>query len=389
MQSFWSCINPMAKQNTSEYTEGSEFPACPIYQSDWTAKEAEENGYVQPFATDFANRIEGSDGNMFGRPVTTEKLQVFVNDIYRSLFLIHTEDTQDWAGVTLRRYELQSKDLLNSSVNPNNAQYYNFGPSGLENATKAANIPLFISFPHFLSADNSLISAVKGLSPDPKVHKTYLDIEPQTGLLARGAKKLQINYLMESKTLPSVEADAVTFSFLLCANISDTIKRINKLRRPKDRLPIPPCNLTELTALLTCLQTPSTWDMQNGQIYFPYGWASEAVNLPESDGTDLQTALFSAEDFANAFRFWCLILSCASFFVLTVLLIDDYTRRLSDMRISGWSHSLSSLGSSGSGGAGQRRPPSAPTWQASEPLLQGQGMPTWNSPTKSGFSFSS
>ena len=64
-------------------------------------------------------------------------------------------------------------------MNPFQAQYFQFGYKGVENVTKAAGIPCFVSQPHFLEGDNKLISDLKGLSPDPLIHKTYLDIEPQ------------------------------------------------------------------------------------------------------------------------------------------------------------------------------------------------------------------
>ena len=236
---FWTCANPTAMQNLSTYNEGSEFPACPLFQTDWTAEEASANGYVLPFDTDYANRIAGTNGDMFGRPVTTEKVQIFVNDIYRSCYLYHAEDT-DWGGVNLRRFELQLKDLENATLNPTNSQYYSFGHNGVENATKAANIPLFISFPHFYGADKSLVSAVKGLSPHKESHLTYLDIEPQTGLLARASKKLQVNYLMESTTLPSTSLDGIIFADTVCANITSTIVDINKLR-PKNKIAVSLC----------------------------------------------------------------------------------------------------------------------------------------------------
>lgn len=236
-KAFWTCVSPTAMQNTSTYVEGSQFPACPIFQTDWTDKEATENGYVLPFDSDYANRIEGTNGDMFGRPVTTEKVQIFVNDIYRSCYLYHAED-KDWGGVNLRRFELQLKDLENATLNPTNAQYYNFGHNGVENATKAANIPLFISFPHFYGADKSLVSAVKGLSPHKESHLTYLDIEPQTGLLARASKKLQINYLLESDTLPSTAPDGISFAQYVCGNMTSSIVQLNKLLPKNKRIQV-------------------------------------------------------------------------------------------------------------------------------------------------------
>jgi hypothetical protein len=120
---------------------------------------------------------------MFGRPVTTDKLQVFISDIYRSCYLIH-ESNEDWYTIPIRRYTIQTKDLQNSTVNTENAQYYNYdAPSGMENMTAASGVPSWASFPHFLYGDPSLVAAVTGLDPTENNHASYLDIEPQTGLL--------------------------------------------------------------------------------------------------------------------------------------------------------------------------------------------------------------
>lgn len=69
--------------------------------------------------------------------------------------------------------------MENATINPAQAQYFQFGPKGVENVTLAAGIPCFVSQPHFLEGDPKLVSDVQGLSPNPLIHKTYLDIEPQ------------------------------------------------------------------------------------------------------------------------------------------------------------------------------------------------------------------
>jgi hypothetical protein len=93
---------------------------------------------------------------MYGRPVTSEKLQMYVNDIYRTLYVYHAKDVRDWHQFKLRRYMLQPKDLLNSTMNPASAQYFNFGPSGTENVTAATGLNAWVSQPHFYQASSIL-----------------------------------------------------------------------------------------------------------------------------------------------------------------------------------------------------------------------------------------
>jgi hypothetical protein len=97
------CVYPMDSQSEEGYEEGKEFPFCEPFQLEWSAEEAEARGYVLVFASDYANRIAGTDANQFGAPANTDKLQVYVNDIYRASFLQYQKDVEDWHGVTLRR----------------------------------------------------------------------------------------------------------------------------------------------------------------------------------------------------------------------------------------------------------------------------------------------
>ena len=42
--------------------------------------------------------------------------------------------------------------------------------------------PVFISFPHFYLADSYYTSKVEGLKPDVEKHRTYMRIEPESGV---------------------------------------------------------------------------------------------------------------------------------------------------------------------------------------------------------------
>jgi hypothetical protein len=71
------------------------------------------------------------------------------------------------------------------------------------------------------------------LNPPPHLtqaaHATYLDVEPQTGLLARASKKLQFNYLLTSQTFPTAAADSQEYAAALCANISEIVGEVNTI----------------------------------------------------------------------------------------------------------------------------------------------------------------
>ena len=237
--------------STDDYIKGQEYPACELFNSDWNESTAISKGYALAFATDYANRIAGSDGELFSAPLTDDKVQMYVPDIYRTLYLEHTGDNEDWYSVKLRRYQLQIKDLQNASQNLEEGwQYYNNAPSGMENLTNAAGLPSFASKPHFLDGDPSLQTAVIGMNARRELHDTYLDIEPNTGMLARAHKRLQLNYQMNNVDLPEVTEDAMTAANELCK-----MKNIT-------------CDGLDMA--LQCLAIPSNWVFYNGRIYMPY-----------------------------------------------------------------------------------------------------------------------
>mmetsp|Transcript_56977 Transcript_56977/g.112250 ORF Transcript_56977/g.112250 Transcript_56977/m.112250 type:complete len:782 (+) Transcript_56977:126-2471(+) len=320
MTELWTCVAPMNSQNTSEYEEGSDFPACELFKYEWTDEEAYEKGFRKPFATAYANRIWGTDANSFGRPITTDKIATFISDIYRSCFLIYQQDV-DWNGVTTRRFGLQPKDLENATANPNNAQYYAFGPSGLENTTAAAGIPVFVSFPHFLHGDSRLVAAVEGLNPNEAEHESNLDMEPQTGLLTQAHKRLQVNYQMTDKSFPTTNPNDIALAYSACANISLLINTLNSVPAiAAMNITAPNCTLSVFTELFTCFGTPVDWNFYNGEIFFPYAWADENFKLPDSDADDINDSLMYIEDFGERLQFWSLI-AAGIFFVIILSML--------------------------------------------------------------------
>lgn len=185
----WVCILPMDSKQAPDYVSGQMFPACALFQNDWTEEQIEAHGYKRAFNTDYANRIQGTDASLYGYPVTDIKLATYVSDIYRSAFLELTEIVNDWYDVPLRRYQLQRKDLLNATMWPPAWQWANNAPSGMENMT-FFGVPSFVSKPHFLGGDESLVAFIVGLNPQEDIHETRLDIEPNTGLTARFALEI-------------------------------------------------------------------------------------------------------------------------------------------------------------------------------------------------------
>jgi len=312
MSIYHTCINPVGSPQEEGYIQGVTFPSCAHYQNDWTEEQAEKYGYTLPFATDFANRIAGSDANMYGRPMRAPKQQVFVSDIYRSAYLLHMNDV-DWNGVKVQQFQIQEKDTYNATLNPENAQYYSFGPTGILNCTKAANIPVFISYPQFYLGQDSLVEAIKGISPNKDAHQSYLRMEPETGLLVEAKKRLQVNYLMEDYYLPEANSSSIALAESACVNIEKAITTIG-IDKNVD------CSDTLLIPMITCLAQPSNWTFETGSVYFPYGWVAEEFELPASDAADLKSSLYMVNDLSSEIRFWGLIIAGICFAIIVAMI---------------------------------------------------------------------
>lgn len=296
MTTQWVCVDSMASQDPNDYVQGEQFPSCELYNYDWSDETAYAKGYRLAFATDYANRIEGGDGTLYGAPAISDKLQVYISDIYRTLFLEKTDTISDWYDVTLHRYQIQMKDLQNASMNPEGAWYYNFAPSGMENLTAVGGLPLFVSKPHFLDGDSSLAGSVIGMSPKREAHDTYLDIEPNTGLMARAHKRLQILYAHDNMKLPEVDATTVLAVAALCNSTAGQN-----------------VSCAELDQLIGCLAIPSDWKFHNDRVYMPYAWADESL-VGTSDDADSIKDIYFIQDTGNKIATWSFVIAgmCAT-----------------------------------------------------------------------------
>lgn len=319
---YWICLSPMNSQDLSNFNPSTEFPCCELFHTDWTDAEAKEKGYAKVFATDFANRIKGTDASMFGVPVDTEKVQVFVSDIYRSLYLQKSGEV-DWNGITLARMQLQDKDLANSTTNPSQGQYYQFSYYGTQNLTAAVGLPAFLSKPNFYGADPRLVAAITGLNPSVDTCNTHLDIEPQTGLLARASKKLQLNYYLFPFEFPTAEPDAAEYAHSLCEDVADAVDQINGIVNSSN-VTAPFCNSTAIQELLTCLSLETDWNIREERIGFPFGWTDESLTMSDDTADDIKNTLYLIDYDAEGLRFWCLVIAGICFAMLCAMHINDY-----------------------------------------------------------------
>lgn len=112
--------------------------------------------------------------------------------------------------VPSKDYDLNefNKNFVDEHINSNNNHPRNFVElknlykerfppqcrlNGILDISYCKKAPIIVSAPHFYKADALLVHSVEGLKPDAKLHKTFVDIEPRTGIVIRAARRAQIN----------------------------------------------------------------------------------------------------------------------------------------------------------------------------------------------------
>lgn len=144
------------------------------------------------------NLVEGTDGSQFA-PSDIQKgetVTVYVKDICRKFDLEFEEDVTVYGDLPAKRY----RSPLDSFAYPENdteKQCYcddECPPNGVFDAsvcTKGA--PIYVSFPHFYSGDQSLIDKYEGIKPIKDLHATFADLHPRMGYPMDFASRFQIN----------------------------------------------------------------------------------------------------------------------------------------------------------------------------------------------------
>lgn len=147
------------------------------------------------WTTDTCNMINGTDGDSFHPLLNNDEvLYVFPSDFCRSLYITFS-GFENVEGLPAFRYTVPAEILADT---PENAGFCipegNCVGSGVLNVSICKNgAPIFMSFPHFYQADEKFVSAIKGMRPNKEEHETFVDINPLTGVILRGAKRFQIN----------------------------------------------------------------------------------------------------------------------------------------------------------------------------------------------------
>ncbi|XP_054712922.1 lysosome membrane protein 2-like [Uloborus diversus] len=143
----------------------------------------------------FCDQINGTDGVQYAPGVQRNRtLSIFNPNLCRSMPIKYVKDVTVH-GIKTLRFGMPDNTLSNAATNPENKCYCQGSHclSGILPLNCKPGAPYVISFPHFLHGDPNLQAAVDGVNASLDKHKTYVDIEPNTGFVLNAAFRIQLN----------------------------------------------------------------------------------------------------------------------------------------------------------------------------------------------------
>ncbi|XP_050507509.1 sensory neuron membrane protein 1-like isoform X1 [Diabrotica virgifera virgifera] len=146
------------------------------------------------WGTEECNRFKGTDGWIIPPLLKPEEgIKCYTTHLCRNIALDYVRDDVV-KGINVRRYEGNLGDQQN---NPADKCYCPESRPCLKTGTfelsKCVGAPIIASLPHFLDADESLLTQVKGLSPVHEDHIMNVNIDPMTSAPISVRIRVQMN----------------------------------------------------------------------------------------------------------------------------------------------------------------------------------------------------
>ncbi|GIY62946.1 scavenger receptor class B member 1 [Caerostris darwini] len=152
---------------------------------------------------DTCNAINGTNAEL-GPPLReNQTTYTFFQPLAcRSLTFDYVEE-KFHKGFKSKRFQNTRKIFANELENPDNYCFTRDQtlPSGvLDISSCQYDAPIYLSFPHFYLADPYYLKIVHGLRPNSLLHKSYIDVEPITGVSVGLAMRVQVNVHLEQNS---------------------------------------------------------------------------------------------------------------------------------------------------------------------------------------------
>jgi hypothetical protein len=139
--------------------------------------------------------LAGTDGAQFAPGVSwQDNLEVFVPDLMRIVDFEFDEFTSVY-DIELYRFRMEENTFKAESD-------YFMTIDGCANMLPDLGTPVYLSKPHFLDGDDSLIHSIGGITePDKDKHNTYIEVEPITGITMNARSRMQVNLKVQQTDL--------------------------------------------------------------------------------------------------------------------------------------------------------------------------------------------
>ncbi|CAG9791751.1 unnamed protein product [Diatraea saccharalis] len=162
----------------------------------------------------YCGQLNGSDASIFP-PIdennVPKRLYIFEPEVCRSMFASFVEKTTIF-NMTAYHYAISRDVLAAKSANPENKCFCKKNWSanhdgcllmGVLNLMPCQDAPAIASLPHFYLASEELLEYFGGgINPDKEKHDTYIFLDPVTGVVLKGLRRLQFN--IELRKIESV-----------------------------------------------------------------------------------------------------------------------------------------------------------------------------------------
>ena len=138
--------------------------------------------------------VEGTLGTQFAPGVSEEDdLKVFNTDLMRVVELEYDEPAEIY-DIKLLQFEMSEDTFSPDPVYFMNTE----GIINLATVEKYHKAPVRITRPHLLGTPLSVQKSVIGMAPNSHDHKTYVNVEPITGIVMDAAVRAQVNFEVKS-----------------------------------------------------------------------------------------------------------------------------------------------------------------------------------------------
>lgn len=156
---------------------------------------------------DECNSIAGTDSSIYGNLLEGKKIYTFNSAICKSMGADY-EKNHETFGINTYRYSITNESLKEmKSINESDSCFID----GLYDLSPCMKSPIYMSLPHFYLGNENYSKAISGLNPKKKLHESFAEIEPITGIPLTGAKRMQLNMFIEKCTAVDLLANVTNF----------------------------------------------------------------------------------------------------------------------------------------------------------------------------------